>query len=448
MESVSSIVIAVVSVVVCIFVLYFISNIQKKKKNAPLSKKRATIIRDATKKLSQNPHNAGALNELSDLYYREHLWDKAFPLFDLMLGLATSNKDIDPYQTALRQGVCGLKLGKYEDALKGLVSAIKINRESFESNYYLAQAYYYLKEYEKAVPYLKRALAVNHEATDIYEWLGLSLYNLKHFRDALPYLKRALTDKPELKAVLYAMADSMQQTGFGEKALKVFMHLRPDPEFGARSCLAAGTMHMNSGALEKAEQDFEIGLKHSNIPPEVLLEIKYRLAGCYLQTKKMDKGLLLLCEIQAVNPSYRDVSSLVTRYQELKQNANLQIYLTAGNSDFVALCRKVVMGFYEKASVKILDIAVTADNTEVLTEIETAKWEDTIIFRFYRTTGSIGELYIRDFHGRIRDIKAGRGICFTAGTFSDEARNYIEGRPVDLIEKAMLIKLLKRIDTV
>ena len=72
MESVSSIVIAVVSVVVCIFVLYFISNIQKKKKNAPLSKKRATIIRDATKKLSQNPHNAGALNEIRSQYPTPH----------------------------------------------------------------------------------------------------------------------------------------------------------------------------------------------------------------------------------------------------------------------------------------------------------------------------------------------------------------------------------------
>lgn len=447
---VSTIIITGAIVVFCLFIIFGIGSIKKGKggsSSAASSKKRNAIIRDATRRLAQNPHNTAALNELSDLYYREHLWDKAFPLLDLMLGLASNNKDIDPFQTALRQGVCALKLKKAEDAMRGLSAAVKLNRESFEANYYLAQAYYQAGEYEKAVPFLKKSLIFNQEAGNVHEWLGLSLYNLKRYRDALPYLKRALTDNPEQKAVLFAMADSMQQTGFGEKSLKVFMHLRPDPEFGARSCLAAGIMHMNAGALDKAEQDFEIGLKHSSVMPDVLLEIKYRLAGCYLQNKKMDQGLMLLREIQAVNPSYRDVSSLAARYQELKQNSNLQVFLTAGNSDFVALCRKVVMSYYERASVKILDLTVTTENTEILTEIETSKWEDSVVFRFYRTTGTIGELHIRDFHGRIRDIKAGRGICLTAGAFSDEARNYIEGRPIDLIDKPALIRILKRVDS-
>jgi len=88
-----------------------------------------------------------------------------------------------------------------------------------------------------------------------------------------------------------------------------------------------------------------------------------------------------------------------------------------------------------------------SDCTEVQTEIETAKWEDSVLFRFYRTTGAIGELFIRDFHARIKDLKSGRGICFTAGTFTEEARKYIEGRPIDLTDKAGLIKILNRIDS-
>ena len=243
------------------------------------------------------------------------------------------------------------------------------------------------------------------------------------------------------------MADAMQQTGFGDKALKVFMHLRADPEFGARSCLAAGIMHMNGGTLDKAIQDFEIALRHVNIPQDTLLEIKYRLAGCYLQSGSVDLGLAMLREVQVINSSYRDVNSLITRYTELKQNKNLQIYLTAGNSDFVALCRKLVETFYGRAVVRILDISVTTDNTEVLTEVETAKWEDTVIFRFYRTSGTTGELHIRDFHGRIKDARAGHGICLTAGAFSEEAKKYIEGRPIDLVDKTELIKRLKKIDT-
>ena len=54
---------------------------------------------------------------------------------------------------------------------------------------------------------------------------------------------------------------------------------------------------------------------------------------------------------------------------------------------------------------------------------------------------------MREFHARLRDLKAGRGLCFTAGTYTEEARKFIEGRPIDLIDKTGLIKILNKIDT-
>lgn len=444
---ISSILIAVLIILVFLVIITSITGKKSKAQNGSKTRKRSVIIKDATKKLSQNPHNVPALTELSNLYYQEHNWEKALPLLEELLKLTSTNKDIDYFQVALRQGITALNMKKPEDAMKGLSSAIKINNNNFEANYYLGQAFYQANTYDKAIPYLRKASTFGQEAPGLNEAIGLSFYNMKRYRDSLPYLKRALEENPDGKVVLFSMADAMQQTGFGDKALKVFMHLRADPEFGARSCLAAGIMHMNGGTLDKAIQDFEIALRHVNIPQDTLLEIKYRLAGCYLQNGSVDLGLAMLREVQVINPSYRDVNSLITRYTELKQNKNLQIYLTAGNSDFVALCRKLVETFYGRAVVRILDISVTTDNTEVLTEVETAKWEDTVIFRFYRTSGTTGELHIRDFHGRIKDARAGHGICLTAGAFSEEAKKYIEGRPIDLVDKTELIKRLKKIDT-
>ena len=69
--------------------------------------------------------------------------------------------------------------------------------------------------------------------------------------------------------------------------------------------------------------------------------------------------------------------------------------MISGNSDFIALCRKIVSIYFGKAYVKVLDINAMADCTEVQTEIETAKWEDSVLFRFYRTTGAVGELFVR-----------------------------------------------------
>ena len=104
--------------------------------------------------------------------------------------------------------------------------------------------------------------------------------------------------------------------------------------------------------------------------------------------------------------------------------------------------------FYKKAIVKIQDIAVNPEYTEITAIVENTKWEDTDLFRFYRTSGSVGELFIRDFHSKVRDSKVDKGVCFIAGTYTEEAMRYAEGRPVDLVDKASLTRILKQIDMV
>ncbi|MBP5792568.1 MAG: restriction endonuclease, partial [Spirochaetaceae bacterium] len=127
------------------------------------------------------------------------------------------------------------------------------------------------------------------------------------------------------------------------------------------------------------------------------------------------------------------------------QNKNLQTYLIANQSDFILLCKQIVSSYFEKSISRILDITPSNDNTEILAEIDTSKWTDVVLFRFHRTSSIVGELYVRDFHEKIRDTKAGRGICFTAGTFSEESRKFIDGRPIDLIEREELKKFLSNI---
>ena len=242
------------------------------------------------------------------------------------------------------------------------------------------------------------------------------------------------------------MASAMEETGLSDKAIKIFVHLRPDPIYGAQSCLAAGSIHEKQNQYDKAIQDYEIANKLENIPKDIKTSICYKLANVHIAKHDISKALTYLRQIQATVPNYKDVNSLIQRYQELNQNANLQAYIMSGTSDFVALCRKFVSGYYKDAFVKIEDISVAAESIEVLCTVESAKWEDTELFRFFRSTGAVGELYVRDFHSKMRDIKCERGFCVTAGTFTDEAHKYVEGRPIDLIEKNKLVSVLKRLD--
>jgi hypothetical protein len=160
----------------------------------------------------------------------------------------------------------------------------------------------------------------------------------------------------------------------------------------------------------------------------------------------ISKALTYLRQIQAAKQGYKDVDALVARYSELNQNKNLQTYLMSGTSDFVALCRKFISTYYKDAFVKVEDVQVASESVEIVCEVETSKWEAKQMFRFYRTQNVIGDINVRDFHSKLRDTKCDNGVCITMGTFSDSAHKYIDGRPVDLIEKDELVKILKRIN--
>ena len=154
----------------------------------------------------------------------------------------------------------------------------------------------------------------------------------------------------------------------------------------------------------------------------------------------------MLKQIQVLKSGYKDVDSLVIRYSELNQNKNLQVYLLAGTSDFVALCRRFMAAYRKDAFVKVEDVQVASECVEFICEVESSKWSAKELYRFYRTQTAIGDIYIRDFHSKIRDSKCDNGVCVTMGCFSESCHKFSEGRPIDLVEKDELCKILKKIN--
>ena len=112
------------------------------------TKKRAQIIREATRKLAQDPHNPDGLIALGNIYFNEHSWEKAYQIYDTMLNIAPAHTQIDPFLAALRQGICAFKLNKIQDSFRGLSAAFQINPSNFDVNYNLGLAFYANKDYD------------------------------------------------------------------------------------------------------------------------------------------------------------------------------------------------------------------------------------------------------------------------------------------------------------
>jgi tetratricopeptide (TPR) repeat protein len=263
----------------------------------------------------------------------------------------------------------------------------------------------------------------------------------------MSFIRKAIDLAPDDKESLYTLGECYYEANQTDQALRIFGHLRADPVMGPSACLNAGNINLEQRQIDKAIQDFEIGLKHQNIKQDILTELRYKLATSYVLQNNIGKALPLLKQIRLETSNYKDVAALIGKYQELNANQNLQVYIMAPSADFVALCRKIVMNYFARAKVKVVNISVNKNEwADILTEVDTVKWQDVIMFRFIRSQGSVGELIVRDFHSHLKDVKAGRGVCITAGTYTDEAKRYTEARLIELIEKEKLTALLHSLD--
>ena len=177
--------------------------------------------------------------------------------------------------------------------------------ERIQNKFYLGKAMFNQKLYEKSVPLFKKAILAKPESSGVYFLLAQSLYFAKKYRESLSFFKKALDEDPSNKEALFNMSDAMFQEGRGDRAIKIFMHLRADPVYGARSCLRAGVFHTKINDLNAAIQDYEIGLKHENEPSDIRVEIEYNLARCYFEKKQIAKGLALLKSIRNSVQNYK-----------------------------------------------------------------------------------------------------------------------------------------------
>ncbi len=415
----------------------------KKKPGSVRVKDRAATLKEATKRLAVNSKDPDALLSLADIYFGDNDFEKASKTYSILSTMTTSNPNLDNYLINLRSGLCALKLGQPEEAYKSLLIAKAVRGEAFEVNYNLGVLEYQKKAYEKALSCLKAAVSVAPDHGGTLKYLGQTLYKLKASKEAVAVLRRAMDAEPNDKECLFHLAQAYFELGQAENAVQIFTHLRPDPEIGPQAALFAGTIHYNARQYDKAIEDLEIGVRHEKVAPEVILEMKYRLANAYTQAQNMEAALRQYKDIRNINPSYRDVADQIRRLSEFNSNKHLQVYMLAPTSEFVTLCRNLTTCFFPKAGIKVVDVTVEKnDYADITCEVSTSKWDDTIVFRFLRSGGQVGELYIRDMQVRLKEMHAGRGFCVTAGSFTPTAKQFVEARLIDLVEKDALLKAL------
>jgi tetratricopeptide (TPR) repeat protein len=438
-------IIIIIGVIGSIFLIFFL--IKRKSGSSGSSqngeKDKSAVIREANKRLAQDPKDAKALLTLGNVYYKEGNWDQAMKNYGLLLDIVSANPELDEFDITVKHALCAMKLKQYEIAYKNFVIARTMNPEPFDINYNLGYLEFMKKNYDTASALLNKARQQNPEHPETLKYLGHSLFRMKRYKEAASMLRKTIELHPEDKESLFLTAQCYYEIGQHDAATKIFSHLRTDPAIGPMSALYSGTINLKNRKLDEAIMDFEIGLRHENSKQETRTEMQYRLSSAYIQKQDIGKAVSLLKEIHEIAPGYKDVAAQLNKYKELNSNKNLQKYLMSTQSEYVSLCRKIVETHFPKSRTKILDISVNKNEyTDILADINTSQWEDLILYRFIRTGGQTGELVLRDLYTRLKEVKAGRGFCLTSGSYTDGAKQFVEARLIDLVDKKELMKIL------
>lgn len=206
-------IIPIAAIILAVFVIYMVVSSKnrqaKKQKSASIkSKNRASIIREANKRLSQNPRDAEALKSLADMYYTDENFEKARKTYEVLMDLCATNKELDEFEITLRYAISSVRTKKLKEAYKSFVIARSMNQEVFEVNYHLGYLEYLRKNYERAAPLLSQAQHLKPEHSETLKYLGLSQFRLNRFDEAANTLRKSLELEPDDKETLFALGQT------------------------------------------------------------------------------------------------------------------------------------------------------------------------------------------------------------------------------------------------
>jgi tetratricopeptide (TPR) repeat protein len=437
--------IAAVGLLVIAFVLLFGRDRVKENHVRSNRRDRDQVFREATRRLAQDPRDIPALKDLAEITFEERDYPNAYKHYRSLVSLCGANPEIDEFEANLRLGQSALKVKKGGEAHKHLMVARTLRPDEFEVNFNLGLIEYVQKNHPKASEYFRIAHSQRPDDVATNRYLGHSLYSQKAYGDAIEVLQRVLDFEPDDKKVQFLLAKSYYAMKQNDPALQIFTRLRTDPDIGAISALHAGTLNSNAKRLDTALEDFDIGLRHENINQAVFLELKYRMAEVYLKTGELSGALRLWKEINTLQPNYKDVAEKIGQFQDVHTNRFMQTFLMGASSEFITLCRRIASRYYANANTKLINISLRkGEYADILAHVRTPKWEDQVLFRFVRSQGTVGELLLRDLYVRAKEIRAPRAVCVIGGTFTEQARGFVEARMIDVVEKDGLFKMLKK----
>jgi cytochrome c-type biogenesis protein CcmH/NrfG len=337
-------------------------------------------------------------------------------------------------------------LNSLEEAKKEYLILTKIDSGDFQNFYQVGAIFFNAGLNDKALNYLKQALKLNGKHASSLYLAGQLSYLSNKLSDAKEYLVQAVKIKPEMHKAHYFLGMTLRAFKEHDWAIQEFEIAQKDKELFQKACLARGCSMMERNAIPKAMVEFQRGLSAPQRETETDLNLRYFLAACAERQRDLFTAITQWEKITESRPNFRDVPEKLKSYSEFRTDDTVKDFMIASPTKFETISRQMI----ENLGLTIVDLTVDSDTQiEAIGTVTQGKWRNTKksnqLIRIIRATDASTEENIRDFHEKMREKSATRGILISTGDYSPGAVDFAQSRPINLVEKSQVIQMLQSV---
>lgn len=451
----------IIILVVVIFIAMIFTFILTRKKKKKIEKKLKEIdkeskllaIDDLRKIIKKDPYNFVARDKLADLLINNQSYLSAIKEYLIILDHSQGNDEIKETIYSNKIANVYLMIENYDEAKKYFLVTKSKDDLNVEANIKLGDLEMLNNNFDKADFYYNLAYKIEPENFELMKKYGICNFKMNNFKDANEKLIKYLQGNKNDEETLFYFAYSHYQLNNFDEAIKNFMELRMSETYSAEALYILGSIRLNQRKYTQAIEDFNNCLIKGNFNDmNKVADINYLIAECYFKDNEILKATEFWQKVYEINPNYKDVKVKLDNYSDITSNYMLEMYLIGSVNQFVKICKMIAQYYINhfssfKGKIEFLEINTSTEGSmEILAEVTSGNFIELNLFVFLRSATTIGDMTIREHYNTLKEKKADKGICVTAGNFSESVKVFVESRMIKLIDRDQLVDILEKIN--
>ena len=398
--------------------------------------------------IAKDPKNPEAHYFMGLAYLNDNQNELALDEFRIVDRTGITSKNINEHELRIHMAELYTKTNKIEEALKEYALLAQKKANDFEVYFKMGELFDLKGNKQQAAAYYMKTLQIKKRHVPALYKLGLIYFDFKKYADAKKLFTLLKAENPNDWKVYYYLGVIDKNEGNAKSAIANLEKATRDKELKVKALAERGMVYATAGKHELAVIEFERALNNLNGESQnFVLNLRYCLANTYEALRDIHNAVKQWQMIQSVKAGFKNVGEKLSVYQDSTMDDSMKDFMTATNEDFIEICKNIAIA--KEHNVEELNSVDNGECIEMLVSESNNGWinlkKKLKIMRIYRSCDPIDERQIREIVDFVKAKEYFKAFIISSGGFTERAIAFVQERPLELIDKNELQKILKNI---